>query len=242
MHETRGRPIIVACGFCPGCGRHAPIPEYLAIVRERRGLLIVDDTQALGIFGQQVRANAPFGSGGGGSLQWYGVRDPNILLISSLAKGFGVPVAVMAGCQQAVEQFERESETRVHCSPPAAANIHAVEHALDVNQSSGDALRLRLARRVHHFRNQLTHNGLNATGGMFPVQTLRGVAGDEAVRLHARLQQRNIQTVLHQGQHTHTARLSIILNARHRAEAINHLTRALVEGIHDELNQAKRWR
>jgi 8-amino-7-oxononanoate synthase len=241
MHETQGRPIMVVCGFCPGCGRHAPIPEYLDAMRERHGLLVIDDTQALGIFGQQTRANAPFGSGGGGSLQWFGVRDPSIILISSLAKGFGVPLAVMAGSRQAVEQFERESETRVHCSPPSVANVHAAEHALDVNQSSGDALRLRLAWIVHHFHIRLRHFGLNTTGGIFPAQTLRGIAGDEAVQLHARLQQRSIHTVLHQGQHIHTAGLTIILNARHRAEAINRLTRALVEEIHDDLYPAKRW-
>ena len=41
----------LADGLCPGCGGAAPIADYLQIVRARGGLLILDDTQALGILG-----------------------------------------------------------------------------------------------------------------------------------------------------------------------------------------------
>src|SRR5262249_58173794 len=43
-------PVVVVDGFCPACGRRAPLAEYLQCVRRRRGLLLIDDTQALGIF------------------------------------------------------------------------------------------------------------------------------------------------------------------------------------------------
>jgi 8-amino-7-oxononanoate synthase len=53
MERVRGRrrPIVVADGFCPACGEPAPIAAYLEIARARDGLLILDDTQALGILG-----------------------------------------------------------------------------------------------------------------------------------------------------------------------------------------------
>src|SRR5215213_1360983 len=50
--ERKGaRPLVVTDGFCPSCGRLAPIADYLRMARERDGRLILDDTQALGILG-----------------------------------------------------------------------------------------------------------------------------------------------------------------------------------------------
>ena len=46
-------------------------------------------------------------------------------------------------------------ETRVHCSPPSVANIRAAAHALELNRTCGDALRLRLAGLVGRFRTAL---------------------------------------------------------------------------------------
>ena len=56
--------MIVTDGFCPDCGRVAPIAEYVAAAVSFGGLVLVDDTQALGILGE--RGNGPYGDGGGG--------------------------------------------------------------------------------------------------------------------------------------------------------------------------------
>jgi 8-amino-7-oxononanoate synthase len=53
------RPVVVTDGFCPACGRPAPLADYLAAVRDRDGWLVVDDTQALGILGWRERGAAP---------------------------------------------------------------------------------------------------------------------------------------------------------------------------------------
>lgn len=58
---------------------------------------MLDDTQALGILGCYPRPDAPYGEGGGGSLRHFGIQSPEILSGNSLVKGFGVPVAVLAG-------------------------------------------------------------------------------------------------------------------------------------------------
>ena len=82
-----------------------PVPRmrrHRAIARVRRcsgdsGLLVIDDTQALGIFGKRTKGESPYGSGGGGSLRWHALQTPRIVAVSSLAKAFGAPVAVVAG-------------------------------------------------------------------------------------------------------------------------------------------------
>ena len=145
------RPIILADGLCPACGRVAPIADYLQALRTFGGLMVLDDTQALGILGRSPDPVAPYGLGGGGTLRWSDISDPAVIVISSLAKGLGVPVATIAGSDPMVSRFEQYSETRKHCSPPSIAIIHAAEHALDVNKQSGESLRLRLGRTVHYF-------------------------------------------------------------------------------------------
>jgi 8-amino-7-oxononanoate synthase len=100
-------PVVVADGYCPACGAHAPLGDYLVLVRERGGLLLLDDTQALGIFGN--RNGLPYGSGGGGSLRFLEVAGKDILVMSSLSKAFGAPVACLLGSSNLIQSFAERS-------------------------------------------------------------------------------------------------------------------------------------
>jgi len=128
------RPVVVTDGLCPGCGQPAPLRQYLRALRPLGGLVVVDDTQALGILGRDPGPGRPYGRGGGGSLRLARLNSPDVLVVSSLAKAFGVPVAVIAGSGSLTGRYERRSETRVHCSPPSFAHLRAAEHALEVNR------------------------------------------------------------------------------------------------------------
>lgn len=214
-------PAVIADGYCPVCGGIAPVGDYLDIVRRFGGLLVLDDTQSLGILGARPEIHTPYGNGGGGILRWSGLSGPDILLGSSLAKGFGAPVAALAGGKHLVRRFTTASDTRVHCSPPSVAVIQAAALALALNRDQGDRLRLRLAQRVGQFRKGLELIGRPATGGWFPVQTLHGIVGSAAVRLHQRLAQRGIQAVLSRPRNDTEAHLSFLITARHSATEID---------------------
>ncbi|MGH9845908.1 MAG: aminotransferase class I/II-fold pyridoxal phosphate-dependent enzyme, partial [Blastocatellia bacterium] len=190
-----------------------------------------DDTQALGILGYAPGPDAPYGKGGGGSLRRSNVSGPDVLLGSSLAKGFGVPLAALSGSRALIEGFEAKSETRVHGSPPSAAVIHAAEHAMDVNEKEGDALRLRLARLVRHFRQRLAASGFSATGGIFPVQTLAPIPQFDAATLHEQLQRTGVRTVLHQGRNGHGARISFLITAHHCLRDLDFAVSALASAV-----------
>jgi len=97
MRRADLRTIVVTDGYCPGCGSTAPIRAYGEIARRCDGYLVLDDTQALGILGESPSPANPYGNGGGGSLRWHRTFGPHIVIGSSLAKGFGAPVAVLAG-------------------------------------------------------------------------------------------------------------------------------------------------
>jgi 8-amino-7-oxononanoate synthase len=179
---TGAAPVIVTDGFCPVCGRAAPLADYLEIAERERGYLVIDDTQALGLLGKDASPERPYGSGGGGSLAYHGLASRRAIVGSSLAKSFGVPIAVLAAGHEVARQFMRRSETAVHSSPPSLATLRAAERALDVNRECGDALRARLAGLVRRFRDGLRRTGVPVSGGLFPVQTIRPDRAVEDVR------------------------------------------------------------
>jgi 8-amino-7-oxononanoate synthase len=224
------RPVVLTDGFCPACGRFAPLADYLQIVRDHGGLMVLDDTQALGVLGHFPEAAAPYGEGGGGSLRHFGIEGPDILSGSSLAKGFGVPVAVLAGSRDRLDCFRKESATRLHCSPPSTAVLHAAASALDINAHHGDSLRFDLAQRVAGFRSRLRQLGFTPRGSLFPVQTLEPTGGVEAAELHRRLLRLGVRSVLLHG-HGGGA-IGFLITASHRPEEIGFATNLLAESIY----------
>ena len=216
----RRLPVFVTDGYCPACGRAAPVAGFLERLKPHGGLLVLDDTQAMGILGESPGPGAPYGRGGGGSLRFHQVRDGRILVVSSMAKAFGVPVAVLAGSEEMISQFDERSATRVHCSPPSLAAIRAMAHALAVNRIHGEALRLRLAALVSQMRRGWARLGIAASGGLFPIQTLRARPGFDATRFHQRLRAGNVNAALHRDR-GNEARISFLVTARHTAAAID---------------------
>jgi 8-amino-7-oxononanoate synthase len=216
------RPVIVTDGFCPGCGRVAPLRKYLALAQSHGGLLIADDTQALGVLGHSPNEQEPYGRDGGGSMRWSGIGGPEVVVFSSLAKGFGVPTAVLAGSRAQIREFEEKSLTRVHCSPPSIAVLRAAEHALLANRREGEARRARLLELVRRFRRGVKRPGR----GVFPVQTIEPPRGMTASSLHQRLMESRLRAVLHRGE-VGGARLSFLITARHTPAEIDTATAAI---------------
>ncbi len=162
------RPLILADGYVPGSEQVLPLAGYAALARQGGGYLLLDDTQVLGVMGTQ----------GGGSARLHGLQGGRVAdhVGASLAKGFGVPLAVLAGSRALLRRFAAHSQTRVHASPPSAAVLAAARRALALNAQHGDALRARLADRVAQWRGGMAAAGIACRGGSFPVQRLPGCA------------------------------------------------------------------
>jgi 8-amino-7-oxononanoate synthase len=209
-----GRPIVILDGLVPGEDDPAPLRDYAAHVARHGGRLVIDDTQALGILGAAPDARMPYGHGGGGSLRFHGASAPHVLVIASLAKGFGVPLALLAGARREVQRFAAASETRVHCSPPSTAVLRAAERALAVNRMGGEQLRARLLRLVRLFRASVERLGLRCSGGTFPVQALAPMSPALVSAVQAELESHGVRT-LAQRCGGSRARVCFVINARH---------------------------
>lgn len=166
------RPLILADGYVPGSEQVLPLAGYAALACQGGGYLLLDDTQVLGVAGTD----------GGGSARLHGLPGGydkgggHLIVGASLAKGFGVPLAVLAGSRKLLRRFAAHSQTRVHASPPSAAVLAAARRALALNARHGDALRARLADRVAQWRTGMAAAGIACRGGSFPVQRLPGRA------------------------------------------------------------------
>lgn len=219
------RPVIVTDGYSPDRGTLAPLAEYASFAAAGNGLLIVDDTQALGVFGCRAESKEPYGIGGGGLLQYFNLRNPGVIVVSSLAKAFGAPVAMLGGSQAFVERFRENSATLVHCSPPSAAAISAARLALEMNWRFGDVLRRRLSERVFRFRQRLPD--LLAVSSWFPVQPLKLPVGIEARALYQALLDVGIRTVLYRDRTNGDSHISFVLTANHRRREIDYAVESL---------------
>jgi 8-amino-7-oxononanoate synthase len=215
------RPVVVVDGYSPSRGEPAPLESYVSCVTSRGGLVVVDDTQGLGIFGHSQELLPPFGRGGGGSLRRCGLASDRVVLLASMAKAFGAPLAMVAGGEHLIRRLERESVTRLHCSPPSVAAIEAARRALRMNRWCGETRRARLARRIALFRGRLGRGALLATRDVFPVQILRRAASGAAA-LHRELLKRGVRTLLLRDPGRSGARVGFIITARHACAEIDH--------------------
>jgi 8-amino-7-oxononanoate synthase len=203
---------VVADGYCTGCARTAPIAEYLEVLRPHRGVLVLDDTQALGILGRDPGPAAPYGHGGGGSARWANAHGCP-LQVASLAKGFGAPVALLAGPAELVDEIGTRGPTRLHSSAPARADVRAAEHALTVNAAHGDRIRARLLTLVRRFRQRSADRGTLTAAGEFPVQRLASTDERRAMAMHAWLLGAGLRSVVTQPPCHPAAAVTVVLNA-----------------------------
>jgi len=225
--RRRLRPVIVSDGYCIGCGRPAPLRAYSELSRRTGGLLVVDDTQAIGLFG----ADDMHVPGGGGSLQKAGLDCAGVVWVASLAKAFGAPIAALAGEEAIVARFEAESETRVHASPPNAAAIAAAARALAKNEMEGAARRRCLAARVRCFRAALARAGLSATGGAHPVQLIDPISGVAPSALHASLMRSGVHAVLLRPRCRPAATLAFVITVAHEEAQVDRAVRVLADAV-----------
>ncbi|KQV59348.1 MULTISPECIES: aminotransferase class I/II-fold pyridoxal phosphate-dependent enzyme [unclassified Duganella] len=222
--RTAGRrPVILSDGYTPGDAAAPPLAAYADIADSSGGMLLLDDTQALGLLGVD----------GGGSVAEHGLGGAPVLVGASLAKGFGAPLAVLAGPRRMLGRFMAASATRVHCSPPSLAAIAAGRCALAANRRVGRALRERLRDRIAQLQAALAAHGIDCLGGEFPVQRVVLPPSCDGQALRNELSLAGVEVLL-QGTPARQI-LTLLLRADHSAQQVAYAARSigkLMEVLH----------
>lgn len=226
--EKNRVPIVLTDGWYPQSGRPAPIKDYCKIISDFNGKVIIDDTQAFGIFGKRTD-NFIYGQGGGGILEWSGADDQNIITIVSLSKAFGVPMAVISGNQMFILSFKNASETRESSSAVSSAHLNAATRALEINSLEGDKRRKKLWHNLAFIRNELKQSSIYLSGGIFPVQNVEGLTIAQASVLRDKLRNERLKTVLTKRSNNLQAALTFIIRSDQTPDNINMLINALLQ-------------
>lgn len=236
------RPVIVADGFCAACGHFAPLASYARIARQRGGRLVIDDTQALGIFGTPAE-RMPYGTGGGGSLRRLGLAgtpagdslaDDHVVVVASLAKAFGVPIAAISGARSFVAPLARAGATRLHSSGVSAAALRAAQRALVENGARGDDRRRRLVAHVRRLRRGLERVTIPASAGHFPLQYTAEMPRPAVARIGRALLRAGIRPILVGagcGAPSPLGRIAFALHAAMSPDAIDAAVQALGQAL-----------
>lgn len=165
--------VIVCDGVYSAGGHPAPLDQLARIARDFDAIIYVDDAHGIGVLGERPSQEMPYGYGGGGTPNYFGVKPGNIVHVGSLSKAFGVPLAFMTGPTSFVDYLRATVPTYTHSSPPAIPVLAAALGALQVHHFHGETLRRGLLNRVRHFREGLRKVGLRLSPDeLFPLQTL----------------------------------------------------------------------
>jgi 8-amino-7-oxononanoate synthase len=235
-----GMVVVVSDGYCPVCCRVAPLGAYLAFGKNRPTVVVVDDTQSFGLLGRRdpsdrtsEGAAAAWGRGGGGTLPWssIGARSRgDVLTVTSLAKSFGAPLAVIAGPAHLIADVAA-GPTQIHTSPPTEPDLLAARNALGTNRLCGGRLRDLLWDRIQRFRSALAATGLLPAASV-PVQPIGPFPPAVALDLHHRLSRYGVRTVV-QRRHDDPRSASVVfaLTLEHTPDHIDTAARLLTQAL-----------
>ncbi|HEU5473656.1 MAG TPA: hypothetical protein VFV67_23665 [Actinophytocola sp.] len=226
----RGRVVLLVDGLCSGCGRLAPLDRLLEAVAPRRGVIVVDDTQAVGLAGARPTRGRPYGHGGGGTAAWLGLpAAAPVVLVASAAKALGAPLAVVTGPARLVAQVRRTGPSRIHAGGPSAAARAALAGALATESLDATRRRHQVAALVQRFRSLCRTYGLPAPdGGRWPTQTVPVLAGN-AQAVHESLLRKGIRSVLVHRRCRPGIGIAFLITADHSAAMVDRAVRTLAD-------------
>jgi 8-amino-7-oxononanoate synthase len=177
----QGERVIVCDGVYPLGGELAPLRALEQLARLNQAVLYVDDAHGLGMLGRSPDATHPLGRGGGGSAQFADLPPGNLVVVGSLSKAFGVPLAFAAGPAEFIQMLRELAGSLVHSSPPALPVLAAARRVLRLHRRQGEARRRRLLANIRLFRRSLETMGLQPGGlALLPVQSLHYAAPEAA--------------------------------------------------------------
>lgn len=228
-------PVVITDGWCPQCGRPAPLNVYSEILKPFAGKIVIDDTQAFGVFGKRIGKEV-YGMGGGGILNWLNVNHLNVISIVSLAKAFGVPLAVISGSSEFITSFKNNSQTIAYSSPPSLVHLRAGLHSVHINKEIGDYIRQKLSDNVSLLRSLLKGTGLNVNGGIFPVQSLRFRDADKTTDIFDDLIKQRIRTVLTTSHQDNMRYLTFVIRSDHSTRDIETLAYCIQKAVNSEFS------
>ncbi|MDX9864503.1 MAG: pyridoxal phosphate-dependent aminotransferase family protein [Anaerolineaceae bacterium] len=212
------RPLVISDGVFPISGEIAPLPDYLALVNQYNGLVLLDDAHAAGVLGEHGR----------GTPEYYHIDDEHCHTSATLSKALGGYGGVICGAADWIENLDQNARICVGASPPPLTIAAASARALEIARTTPQ-LRQTLWENVRLARSGLRQLGWELPDTPVPILCLGLRPGINLEMLRTGLFEQGI-AVSHVRNYTSTpagGALRIAIFATHSAEQINHLIEEL---------------
>jgi 8-amino-7-oxononanoate synthase len=216
---TAKHKLIAVDGVFSMDGDIAPLPEIMALAKQHRAAVLVDDAHGFGTIGK----------GGRGTVSHFGIRASEApIQVGTLGKAFGTGGAFVAADDTVIETLIQQARSYVYTTaqPPAIAAATLASLKL-VEQE--DWRREKLQALIQQFRQGAEQLGLDLMPSRTPIQPV--VIGDdkEALAIGKKLEEQGILVgvIRPPTVPNNTARLRITLSAAHTEEQVNTLLDAL---------------
>jgi 8-amino-7-oxononanoate synthase len=214
-----GEILVATDGVFSMDGDLAPLPGLVALARQHRAWLMVDDAHGLGVLGR----------GGGGSLEAFGVGARDVpILVGTLGKAFGTAGAFVAGNDDLIETLIHRARSYIYTTAMPAALAAATRTSLRLVRSEGWR-RDRLRTLVTRFRAGAAQLGLPLMESETQIQPLQIGDSATALTLGKALRDRGIliTAIRPPTVPAGTARLRVTFAATHTDTHVDRLLEAL---------------
>lgn len=216
--STARHKLIAADAVFSMDGDIAPIPEYLALCEKYDAYLYIDDAHGFGVLGEH----------GQGSLSYFNLKSPRIIMMATLGKAAGVAGAFVAGEQVVIDYLIQKAKSYVY-STPAPPALSATLSASVKLIEQGDHLRANLNKLIAYLKNNLKLSKWQLLASDTPIQPLMVGGNQEVLALSEYLQTCGIlvPAIRPPTVPAGTARLRISLSAAHTLEDVEKLVVAI---------------
>lgn len=221
LHAAVGteRKLIVSDGVFSMDGDLAPLSDIMALAKQYRTGVVIDDAHGLGVIGDQ----------GKGTVQYFADKlTQKPILIGTFGKAFGTAGAFIAADELVIDTLTQQARSFIYTTAPPPAIAAATLKALDIIENEPER-RQNLHARIAQFRSGATQLGLSLMDSFTAIQPI--LMGDDkrALAVGQQLEQKGflVGVIRPPTVPKNTARLRITLSANHSAEQVSQLLSAL---------------
>ena len=199
-------------------GDIAPLPAYLGLCEQYDAYLYIDDAHGFGVLGEHGR----------GSLSYFGLQSPRIIMMATLGKAAGVAGAFVAGEQVVIDYLIQKARSYVYSTPAPPALSATLAASLNLIEN-GDDLRTHLQHLIATLKQNLKLKNWKLWPSETAVQPLVVGSNHDALRLSEHLQAQGIlvPAIRPPTVPINTARLRISLSAAHSEADVLKLVQAI---------------
>jgi len=175
------RPLLCTDGIFPTFGVIAPVPDYVEILKEYNGLIVLDDAHAVGVLGSKGR----------GTYDYFGLQGDNLYFSGTLSKAFGGEGGFICGSKEFIEKAKATTGIYSGATPTGNATAAAAAKGIEIVKNHPE-MRQRLYKNVKLIKAALKKLGFPMNETPVPIVTWSLKSAEEMLRVHKALMDRGI--------------------------------------------------